>query len=236
MKTTRLLSFMGLAVILILSSCSMDKKLYTSGYHIEWNSKKINPEKRAPSEYASNQKSVNADNGKNLTKEQAEPIEKTIPADASEITNDENLSASLDKSISLPKTEKINFNSRSAKTASPAVTAVTETKAVSESKTITKQEKKELKKAARKMGGGKSQLIALLLCIFLGMLGIHRFYLGYIGLGIMYLLFGTLGVALIAVLIGIPIVLALMILVLIDLIRIIMGSLKPKNGDYSDKF
>ena len=52
----------------------------------------------------------------------------------------------------------------------------------------------------------------------------------------MYLLFGTLGVALIAVLIGIPIVLALMILVLIDLIRIIMGSLKPKNGDYSDKF
>jgi TM2 domain-containing membrane protein YozV len=36
----------------------------------------------------------------------------------------------------------------------------------------------------------KSWLTTLLLCIFLGGLGIHRFYSGHIGLGILYLLTG----------------------------------------------
>lgn len=66
---------------------------------------------------------------------------------------------------------------------------------------------------------GKSQLIALLLCIFIGALGIHRFYLGYTWQGVVQLL--TLGLC------G--------IWTLIDLIRIITGDLKPKNGDYSEK-
>lgn len=66
--------------------------------------------------------------------------------------------------------------------------------------------------------GGKSQLVALLLCFFVGTLGIHRFYLGYTWQGIVQLLtFGVFG-----------------IWTLIDLIRIITGDLKPKNGDYTD--
>jgi TM2 domain-containing membrane protein YozV len=66
-------------------------------------------------------------------------------------------------------------------------------------------------------GGGKSQVAALLLCIFLGGLGIHRFYLGYTWQGVVQLLTaGGLG-----------------IWWLIDLIRIITGDLKPKNGEYS---
>jgi hypothetical protein len=36
-------------------------------------------------------------------------------------------------------------------------------------------------------GGGKSQVVALLLCIFLGLFGIHRFYLGYTLWGFIYL-------------------------------------------------
>jgi TM2 domain-containing membrane protein YozV len=36
----------------------------------------------------------------------------------------------------------------------------------------------------------KSRLVALLLCIFLGGLGIHRFYVGKIGTGILWLLTG----------------------------------------------
>lgn len=66
---------------------------------------------------------------------------------------------------------------------------------------------------------GKSQLVALLLAIFVGGIGIHRFYLGYTTQGIIQLL--TLG--------------GCGVWSLIDLIRIITGDLKPKGGDYAQK-
>lgn len=69
-----------------------------------------------------------------------------------------------------------------------------------------------------KTHSGNSWIIALLLCIFFGIIGAHRFYLGYTGIGIIQLLtFGLLG-----------------IWTLIDFIRILTGSLKPKDGDYFD--
>ncbi|MDY7034665.1 MAG: TM2 domain-containing protein [Thermodesulfobacteriota bacterium] len=60
----------------------------------------------------------------------------------------------------------------------------------------------------------KKRLVALLLCIFLGGLGIHRFYVGKIGTGIIWLI--TLGI------LGIG--------ALVDLIMIIIGSFKDKEG------
>ena len=62
--------------------------------------------------------------------------------------------------------------------------------------------------------GMKSKVVALILSIFLGELGIDRFYLGYIGTGILKLI--TCG--------GIG------IWWLIDLIMIATGKLKPKDG------
>ncbi len=60
----------------------------------------------------------------------------------------------------------------------------------------------------------KSRLAALLLCFFLGVLGVHRFYVGKIGTGILMLLtFGGLG-----------------IWALIDLILIVAGAFKDKEG------
>lgn len=38
----------------------------------------------------------------------------------------------------------------------------------------------------------KSRAIALLLCLFFGVIGVHKFYLGRVGLGILYLLTGGL--------------------------------------------
>lgn len=63
---------------------------------------------------------------------------------------------------------------------------------------------------------GKSQVVALILCLAVGGLGIHRFYLGYTWQGIVQLL--TLG--------------GCGIWALIDLIRIITGDLQPKDGYY----
>ncbi len=54
----------------------------------------------------------------------------------------------------------------------------------------------------------------LLLCLLLGTLGIHRFYVGKIGTGILMII--TLG--------------AFGIWTLIDLIMIAVGSFKDKNG------
>lgn len=60
----------------------------------------------------------------------------------------------------------------------------------------------------------KSKVAAALLCFFLGGLGIHRFYLGYTGMGILYLLTaGLFGIG-----------------VLVDFIMILCGSMKDKNG------
>lgn len=70
--------------------------------------------------------------------------------------------------------------------------------------------------AKKTMSGSKSQIVALILCFFLGGLGIHRFYLGYTWQGVVQLL--TLG--------------GCGIWALIDFIRIITGDLKPKDGGY----
>jgi TM2 domain-containing membrane protein YozV len=84
-------------------------------------------------------------------------------------------------------------------------------------KIIAKQVKKEMgNDAIGKTTGGKSQVIALILVLVAGYIGIHRFYLGYTGIGILMLLTGGL----------------CGILTLIDLIRIITGDLKPKGGEY----
>ena len=60
----------------------------------------------------------------------------------------------------------------------------------------------------------KTFVAALLLCLFLGPLGVHRFYVGKIGTGILMLItFGGLG-----------------IWALVDLIMIAVGSFKDKEG------
>ncbi len=59
----------------------------------------------------------------------------------------------------------------------------------------------------------KKRLPALLLCFFFGFLGVHRFYAGKVGTGILWLLTGgVLGIG-----------------VLVDLIMIIVGSFTDKE-------
>ena len=61
----------------------------------------------------------------------------------------------------------------------------------------------------------KSNLTAILLCLFLGSLGIHRFYLGYTLIGVIQLL--TFG--------------GFIIWAIFDLMMLIIGSLKDSEGN-----
>ncbi len=65
----------------------------------------------------------------------------------------------------------------------------------------------------------KSFTVAIILWFFFGLLGIHRFYLGHVGMGILYLLTGGLcGIGW-----------------LIDGVLLLTGGLQPRNGKYIDQ-
>jgi hypothetical protein len=81
-----------------------------------------------------------------------------------------------------------------------------------------KMVQKKIKKSLNHPQKAKSQVLALILVLLVGVLGIHRFYLGYTWQGVVQLL--TLG--------------GCGIWALIDLIRIIMGTLKPADGSNYD--
>lgn len=88
---------------------------------------------------------------------------------------------------------------------------------VVKSATVAKQVVKSAKSSS---GPGKSQIIALILALVVGVIGVHRFYLGYPMEGVLQLLTaGGCG-----------------IWTLIDIIRIATGDLQPADGEYEETF
>ena len=102
-----------------------------------------------------------------------------------------------------------------------------------EHKTVVKATTKVLKqkKAMADPGQGKSQIIALVLFIFFGPLGIHRFYLGHRSSGLLMLL---LCCTLILPIINLFTGLALFVWWVLDLIKLVTGDLKPADGEYTE--
>ena len=77
-------------------------------------------------------------------------------------------------------------------------------------------DKRDMQRSVRYDYSPKSRIAALLMCIFLGGFGIHYFYVGKIGMGILYLLtFGFFGIGW-----------------FIDTIRIACGTFTDKEGFY----
>lgn len=81
-----------------------------------------------------------------------------------------------------------------------------------------KNDSKESQSSTTYSYNNKSVVVAVILWFFFGLLGIHRFYLGYPAIGILYLLTGALC--------GIGFV--------VDGILFLVGGLKPKGGQYID--
>jgi len=190
MKPLKQISFIGLALTFILSSCSMEKRVHLSGYHIKWENAKNNSNKQEFSKTNTNNEVLSENESTVETTVAMEPTEISF-TDNSELF-DNALIASVDNSVIVLEPPKINLNNKSNK---PVVSENFLTSY--ETKTIIKEQKKQNKKVDRKTttGGGKSQIVALILCILLGLIGVHRFYLGYTGLGLLYLLtFGLFGI------------------------------------------
>ena len=186
MKSIKQLSFIGLAIMLVLTSCTMEKRVYMSGYHIDWKNGKHNSNKQ---ELVSNDNEKQTEQNQIGTVEQTENETNTI--DNSPTVND-NHTASVDNSvIIIPSRKTVSF-SKKENTVTAKTNPTFETKTVITNKVTKTKKKTEKNNSAAAGGGGKSQIVALILCIFLGWLGIHRFYLGYTGLGILYLITGGL--------------------------------------------
>jgi TM2 domain-containing membrane protein YozV len=76
----------------------------------------------------------------------------------------------------------------------------------------------------------KSRTVAGLLCFFLGSVGAHRFYTGQIGTAIAQLVLSIVGYITLFFVVGGIFLAAVGVWVLIDLIMILVGKYKDKNG------
>ena len=203
---TKFFSLTFISLVFIFNSCTIVKRQHLPGYYLSSNSTK---EKQIKTEINYPNKNITYDlsikNQQNLKTE-------NVPEIFDVLNNNVNFLASSDNNIAINTITSKSLNQvKKAKINKITNIVLKEI----EIKPIDNTEATNLSKDNE----GKSQLVALLLCIFVGSLGIHRFYLGYTEIGIIQLLTaGGCG-----------------IWALIDLIRIAMGDLKPKNGDYAKK-
>ena len=197
MKKTNVL--LGFGLVLLLNSCSVYNKAV-------FDAKYLKKDKKGESTAVVREKTEIMQRSESISSDQS-------PVTAS-LDNELILIPSITKLETFNKTKDANVKNLSKSVETDKIATKKQSiKKIEKTEKVKKEEKK-----SKQFAGGKSQLIALILAAVIGVLGIHRFYLGYIGIGVIQLL--TLG--------------GFGVWFLIDLIRIIIGDLKPKGGDYTD--
>jgi hypothetical protein len=191
----RLLLLSLAAFAVLLTSCSIEKRVYRDGFYVQRHHKQTVPyhpetmaaQQPASTEASSESSAPSADVAAATTEQQ--------PSDAAVVTP-----------VVLQETA-------TAADQAGCVTVLQDSRPEHDSRVELKQ---QAGKQTAPPSEGKSQIVAFLLCFFFGLLGIHRFYLGYVGIGLIQLF--TLG--------------GFGIWAFIDLIMIAFGALKPKGGEY----
>ena len=215
--TTSKLGLLIAMVAILVSSCSTNatfsKRYHSRGFNIAWgggSDANNNPVKQTPKKVKAKSDVVAvAQNTDNVTVQSVKSTENTA-MEASTV----NTTVVSNNILAKNEVATVKNATQTSTQAVKSSTVVSKKAAVN---AISNTNTKAVKKNADP-GEGKSQLIALILCIFVGVLGIHRFYLGYTKEGVIQLLTaGGCG-----------------IWSLIDLVRIITGDLKPKDGDYTE--
>lgn len=250
--------FLVISSLLILGSCSIEKRLHMPGYHMEW--KKTGKSKTNSDNVEVNQQSVNKLTPKKIFYRENNKSNLSISSSSKnsvqltpETINSKNNSSHAEENIMTNECDVIIFKKGDeveVKVLEVGVNEIrykkcdnlngptfTENKSkifmikfANGSKTVfdedTAQNNNNSNNTNRNEdeylktidSDDKSFIVAALLWFFLGLLGIHRFYLGHIGIGVLYLLTGGLcGIGWI-----------------IDGILFLVGGLKPKNGTYTD--
>ncbi len=211
MKKTKLFSVLLLAIV-FLASCSSEKRLYSSGYQVKWFggtglTSKMKSHKNFVEAASSNSSTAISEKAEASVLE-VYPTVTPVAAKSEPI-----LTASVSSSSVILAMKK-NAMPEIAQVSATDVKTTETTSSVSSFKAKSKMLLK--KPYSANAAGGKSKIAALLLCFFLGGLGIHRFYLGYTGIGLIQLFTGG----------------GFGIWFIIDFFRILLGDLKPKDGDY----
>ncbi len=215
-KVSILLIFSVFVALLLQTSCSIEKRHYRSGFYVD-------------NGFTKNTKSTIVE--KQINNEVALKINKTEPLSESvaETEHTPIFHQSAEEHLinaATPKfAHKINVKTKETHSVTKQLNKSEAIKALKENTKALAFYAKSQK--ANSKGGGGEQIVALLLCFFLGFLGIHSFYLGNKKKGIWQLVMFLVGILTFFFIIGYVILVALSIWVLIDFIRIIIGDLGP---------
>ena len=214
MKQIKKLSILALGLLFVGTSCSVEKRVHTAGYHNDWNN---NHDRLHQTDVLIRDK----DKGLNTFGMIEEMIAFEIKPSsfngntAFAASNDFSNKTSI-KEVFATKTSSFRKKEKAISAQNIEALKGQTTAYIQGNKLDSVADAAEEEASAASV---KSQVVALLLVIFLGGLGIHRFYLGYTTIGIIQLLTaGGCG-----------------IWAFIDLIRIVTGDLKPKGGRYNPK-
>ena len=140
MKSMKQIFFITLSTMLILTSCTMEKRVYMSGYHTEWYKSKHTPDRQGS---ANNNNETITKLNKNLTIDESASETNTVENTFIQPVIDDNISASVDNNmIIIPSHKPVAFDE---KVIAIETTPASDTKTEIPTKKALKSNLKELK-------------------------------------------------------------------------------------------